>query len=588
MSPRIRWIRRFWRGFEGIFPVLIALTLLSVGVTILMPLLWMWVVDAAYELGKALATGLPGAGAAERNRIYDLVWILLLVGAGRSLRNLYPMLRARMNCLIEMEIRRQYFRRILDKGHGFFLRFRTGDVVTRLTEDIQGWMKIGWYMCSGIFRAVESAAMLVGCSIAMIVVVDWRLGLIATAPLPIMMLAFYRTQIALRRRFEESQRMISETNDILESAYSGIRIVKAYNAEDRMGERVSDVLLRRVEVEMRVARLRAFLEQIFTALTQVGRILTIGFGGYGIIQGTVSLGELWAIYMFVDQLWRPMLDIPQLFVAGRQAFVCIDRLEEMNDFEREKEESDDRGGEPVDAIESIVFEGVTFRYDGRRPAVDAVDLSLPRGRKLAVVGPVGSGKSTIARLLSGEFRPSAGRILVNGRDLAETDLTDYRRRVGYIPQEALLFSDTVRENVSFGRGHGDDHVSGALRIAQVEAEVGEFPNGLDEMLGQRGVRVSGGQRQRLAIARAVIGDPDVLIMDDVTAALDAENEERLWDAIEERRDDVTAVLVTHRISTARRADEILVLDRGRVVDRGTHDELIGRCTLYRRLASQRE
>ena len=295
-----------------------------------------------------------------------------------------------------------------------------------------------------------------------------------------------------------------------------------------------------------------------------------------------------AIYLFVDQLWRPMLDIPQLFVAGRQAFVCIDRLEEMNDFERDEEEYVDRGGEPVTSIESISFEGVTFQYDGGRPAVDDVDFTLPLGKKLAVVGPVGSGKSTIARLLSGEYRPNAGRILVNGRDLAEADLTDYRRHVGYIPQEALLFSDTVRENVSFGRGHGDDLVGDALRVAQVEEEVRLFPNGLDEMLGQRGVRVSGGQRQRLAIARAVIGDPDVLIMDDVTAALDAENEERLWDAIEERRKDVTAVLITHRISTARQADEILVIDHGQVVDRGTHDELIGRCRLYRRLASERD
>ncbi|MEN8148683.1 MAG: ABC transporter ATP-binding protein, partial [Planctomycetota bacterium] len=578
MSPRIRWIRRFWRGFEGIFPVLLLLTFLSVGVTIAMPLIFMEVIDAAVAVVEALTDDPVDGGAGEKQWIHHLAWILLAVGAGRSLRNLYPMLRARMNCLIEMEIRRHYFRRILDKGHGFFLRFRTGDVVTRLTEDIQGWMKIGWYMCSGIFRAVESASMLIGCTIAMIVIVDWRLGLIATAPLPFMMLAFYWTQTALRRRFEESQRMISETNDILESSYSGIRIVKAYNAEARMSGHVESVLARRVEVEMGVARLRALLDQIFTALTHVGRILTIGFGGYWIIEGSVSEGELVAIYVFVDQLWRPMLDIPQLFVAGRQAFVCIDRLEEMNDFEREEEESDERGGEPVDAIESIVFEGVTFRYDGSRAAVDAVDLSLPRGRKLAVVGPVGSGKTTIARLLSGEFRPSAGRVLVNGRDLAEVDLADYRRRVGTIPQEALLFSDTVRENVSFGRGHGDDIVEGALRIAQVEAEVAEFPGGLDEMLGPRGVRVSGGQRQRLAIARAVIGDPDVLIMDDVTAALDAENEERLWDAIGERRKDVTAVLVTHRISTARRADEILVLDHGRVVDRGTHAELIGRCT----------
>jgi len=580
MRSRVRWIHDFWKPHLGILPVLFVLTILSTAVTLAMPLLWMAVIDAAEALRA------KGAGDPERQRIYSLIWVLLAVGAGRSLRNLYPMLRARMNGLMEMEIRRRYFRTVLDKGHGFFLRFRTGDIVTRLTEDIQGWLKIAWYMCSGIFRAVESGAMLVGCVIAMILVVDGRLGLIAITPLPLMMLIFYRTQVALRRRFEESQRMISETNDLLESSYSGIRIVKSYNAETRMDERLHRVLTDRIDVEMRVARLRALLDQVFTALTSVGRVLTIGFGGYWIIEGSLSVGALVAIYMYVDQLWRPMLDIPQLFVSGKQAFVCMDRLDELADFERDEEERDGAGGHPVERIESLLFEDVSFRYDGRHPAVDRVTLELTRGKKLAIVGPIGAGKTTIARLLSGEFRPQGGRILVNGEDLAACDLVDYRKRVGCIPQEPLLFSDTVRENVSFGRSFDDEVVAGALRVAQVEEEVKVFPNGLAEMLGPRGVRVSGGQRQRLAIARAVVGDPDVLIMDDVTAALDAENEELLWDAIEARRADVTALIVTHRMSTAMRADEIVVLDRGRVVDRGTHGELLDRCVLYRRLASE--
>jgi ATP-binding cassette subfamily B protein len=197
---------------------------------------------------------------------------------------------------------------------------------------------------------------------------------------------------------------------------------------------------------------------------------------------------------------------------------------------------------------------------------------------------VGSGKTTLARVLTGELSPSAGRILVNGRDLAELDLREYRHRVGYIPQEALLFSDTVRENVSFGREAADERIEEVLQVAQVDEEVAAFPKGLDELLGQRGVRVSGGQRQRLAVARALVAGPDLLVMDDVTAALDAENEEALWDAIEARHPGIGGVVVTHRIATARRADSIVVLDRGRVVDRGTHDELIARCGLYRRLA----
>jgi ATP-binding cassette, subfamily B, multidrug efflux pump len=579
VSRYARWIWRTWRPQLKMLPVLGALTLLSAAVTMAWPQAWRYAVDALSDLAA-------GAENADRKNIVNAAGILLLVGFGRALRNLYPMLRARVNGCFEMAVRKEYFGRILDKSHRFFLEHRTGDIVTRLTEDISSFLKIAWFLCSGIFRAVDSGVGLIFCVAAMLLT-DWRLGLVALAPLPLMSFIWYRVRISLGKRFEQNQKAISETNELLESCYSGIRIVKAYNAEDRLEAQFGEILGRRIEVELGVVKMWSLLDGLYQAIVNLGRVLTIGIGSIWVLDGSLDLGALYAIYLYVDQLVRPMMDIPQFFISGKQVAVCIDRLEGMADFEEGF--VDGEGGEtPVTRIDRVEAAAVSFRYrdDARREALHEVSLDLPRGGRVAVVGPVGSGKSTLARILAGELRPTGGHVMVNGTPLAELDLSDYRRRVGFIPQESLLFSETIRENVSFGRDITDREVEGAIAIAQMDDEVNSFQKGLKELLGQRGVRVSGGQRQRLAIARALAGHPDLLIMDDVTAALDAENEEALWDDIESRYPDLTAVIITHRLTTAQRADEIVVLLEGRVVDRGGHAELLGRCELYRRLARE--
>jgi len=576
-----RWIWRTWQPQLRMLPVLGALTLLSAAVTIAWPWVWGLAINALNDLAA-------GGGDENRQRLVQVSWILLLVGFGRALRNLYPMLRARVNGLLEMAVRREYFGRILGKSHRFFLEHRSGDIVTRLTEDISSFLKIGWFLCSGIFRAVDSGVGLLFCIVAMLLT-DWRLGLVALAPLPIMSFVWYRVRVSLGTRFEKNQKAISETNALLESCYSGIRILKAYNAEDRLESQFKDLLGRRIEIEMGVVKMWSLLEAIYQGIVHLGRVLTIGVGSFWILDGSLTPGAMYAIYLYVDQLVRPMMDIPQFFISGKQVAVCIDRLEAMADFEQGF--VDGEGGEvPIEKIERIRVEEVSFAYEGEqgqgREVLHRVSFEFQRGGRVAVVGPVGSGKSTLARILAGELRPTEGRVVVNDTALRDLDLGQYRRRVGYIPQESLLFSDTIRENVAFGRDVGDREIRGAIAIAQMDQEIQRFAKGIEELLGQRGVRVSGGQRQRLAIARALAGSPDLLIMDDVTAALDAENEEALWDDIEARHPDLSAVIVTHRMATARRADEIVVLDGGRIVDRGTHEDLLGRCALYQRLARE--
>jgi ATP-binding cassette subfamily B protein len=232
---------------------------------------------------------------------------------------------------------------------------------------------------------------------------------------------------------------------------------------------------------------------------------------------------------------------------------------------------------------------VSFRYDKALPAsLEEISLTLRKGERAAVVGAVGSGKSTLVKLVAGQLPPSRGRITINGNTLQSFDIEDYRKRVGYIPQEATLFSESVKENVRFGRDVPDEAVEESLEFAQVRGEMEALPDGLNQVLGQKGLTVSGGQKQRLAIARALAGQPDLLLMDDCTASLDAENERAFWAMFAERFPNAACLIVSHRLATARQADTVYVLAEGRIVGKGTHAELLASCEEYRSFLTREE
>jgi len=492
-----------------------------------------------------------------------------------------------LNARLEMDIRKFYFSKIIEKGYKFFLKFRTGDLVTRLTDDIGGWPKIAWFMCSGIFRAVESGSKFLFC-VAFMLMMNWRLTLLAVAPLPVMLYLFYIVRIELGRRARERQNIISKTNDALEAAFSGVRIVKGFNAEQNQSREFRRLLERRIGVELAVTKLWMAVWNIYWAIEFIGQIIVISAGGMMVINGTLTVGELYAFYVYLSLLFQPLIDIPNLFVTARQAFASIDREIEIEETPGGTE-GIYVGQEPVKVIESIKLDGVKFTYDENlSPALEEINLELRRGEKIAFVGLVGSGKSTILKVLAGLLPTKEGEVLVNGRPLSQLSLSDYRARVGYIPQEATLFSETVRENVKFGREIEERDLLRALELAQVRAEMESLPKGYDQVLGQRGLTVSGGQKQRLAIARAIAGKPQVLLMDDCTASLDSENERRFWEMLKDAYPDTACVIVTHRISTARQADVIYVMEKGRVVGKGSHEELLRTCELYRNFLSREE
>ncbi|MDQ3022973.1 MAG: ABC transporter ATP-binding protein/permease [bacterium] len=576
----VRWIWRFWQPHLTWLWLLALMTLLSAAVTLAYPLVFKHIIDELQD-------------AASKGQISDLSWklagMLALVGVVKSLANLYPAARAIVNSKLEMDVREHYFAEVLTKNHRFFQKLRTGDLITRLTDDIGGFPKIAWFSCSGIFRAVESFGKFAFC-ISFMLLLNWKLALISTLPLPIMLMIFYHLRKALGKRSLERQQIISTTTDALEAAFSGIRILKAFNGETAQAAEFNKILDKRIGVELAITRLSVGMRNMYEGIQHTGHILVIIAGGLMVIDGDMTIGTFYAFYVYQTLLLQPLLDIPNLFVTAKQAYACIDREIEIEELEPNPMRSaalDNATAAP--RIESIELRAVSFCYDPGLPnAVEEVSITLRAGEKAAVVGAVGSGKTTLIKLVAGILKPSAGEVAFNGRALAHGGERQLRPRIGYIPQESNLFSETVAENVSFGRDLPHDDVRNALDMAQVLDEMERLPSGIDQVLGQRGLTVSGGQKQRLAIARALAGRPDLLLMDDVTASLDAQNEQRFWEMLESSQPDAMCLIVTHRLATARKADVIYMIEDGRLVGQGSHAELVQSCPAYRSFLTREE
>jgi ATP-binding cassette subfamily B protein len=498
---------------------------------------------------------------------------------GRILAGFYPGLRAWMNNILEKAVRERVFASILEKDHVFFGRFRTGDLVTRLTDDVHDYPRIAWFGCSGLFRFLDSASKFVFCVTAMLLL-DAQLALLAMAPVPVMLYVFYLARRELGATYERQQAAVSATNDLLESALSGIRIVKAFNGERGQSRRLAGILDERVGIQLRLARLTVLVHEMDHLVARIGQVIVLAVGGGKVLDGTLSLGTLMALYVYLDMLLHPMMDLPNLFVTARQAFVSIER--EMEVLEHPVSTRRLLEGPDPGRVASIALERVGFRYrDDLAPALAEVSFEARRGETVAVVGAVASGKTTLLKLLAGILPAGEGALCVNGRPLSEWAWPALRARIGYVPQESLLFSETLAENVAFGREAEPAWIERCLEVAQLRDDVARMPQGLETEVGRRGTLVSGGQKQRVAIARALAGRPDLLLLDDCTSSLDARHEDRFWAGLRAAVPEATVFFVTHRLATIRRADRILVLDGGRLVAEGRHAELERTCGPYR-------
>ena len=594
MLKYIKWFWRYYSGHKRALALLLSLSFVVSALVVIQPLMLKNIFDLL-QSGSTKSVSLPyiseviqylGAG-----KISNYVIMMILLGLGTLITHFILVgHRAYLNLKLEWEFRQSIFASVSEKGPDFFNRFNTGDLVTRLTDDV-GHDKLAWFACSGIFRFYE-ALTLITFSLIMMLSINPMLTLWTAGPLPILVLIYIRSSTILDKRFDFLQKKISAVNDAMEACFSGIRVIKAYSRESDQEKRFADVVEKRRRAEISAVKAHTVIESLWMYIWQFGIVIILLAGGYYIIQGTLSIGEFVAFNSYVLFMIYPMFDVGNFLVKGLRAAVSIKRLIELEDHPPMV--GIDDGSLPVNRSVAgrVEFDNVSFRFAGmERDILDRLSFVAEPGQRIALVGKVGSGKSWAARLVPRLVNPTSGKITLDGVDLREYNIEDLRNIIGYVPQEPILFSDTIENNVRFGREDIDAAtLDWAIEVSQLKEEMAAFPKGLQTKIGVRGVSISGGQKQRVALARALAGKPRILILDDCTSALDADTEAVLWDRLHEVMPDLTCFIITHRPATLEKADRIIVLDDGKIAEAGGHIDLILAeglyCRLYHRIMLQ--
>ena len=562
-SKYLKWIFNYWKPVRKYMVFLILFTLLSSVVALGFPLVFRYLLDNVHTI-----LGTPDSAGFNK-----LILVLGGLAVARFIAGLYPCARGIINGAIGVLVRDDVFGAIMRKDWRFFNKFRPGDLTTRLTDDITDYPRIAWFSCSAFFRALESTSRLAFC-LAVMFFMSWKLTLLAMAPLPVMLFIFYTAEHKLGIKVAASRKATSHTNDLLDSTFDGVAIVKAYRAEKPLAARLHRLLDERFDIDFSLIKLEMIVYGLYSIIGQVGKVTVMLAGGLMVIDDKIGIGDFYAFYVYLDMLLAPMMDIPTLFVASRQAFVSIDREMEIMDFP--EPEKRNRDSEPLGRVYEIQAAGASFSYDGGEGLRD-LNFHLKAPSVIAVVGEVGSGKTTLLKMLAGLLPPDQGSITVNGRDVGEMNITS---TLGYVPQDSVLLGESVDENVRFGRDSvSDSDIRKALKVAGIgEDELGE-----NKILGQRGVGASGGQRQRIAIARALAGNPSLLLLDDCTAALDAQKEDAFWENLRSGEMNPLTLVVTHREATVKQSEMVLFISGGKLSDTGAHSDLLENNPEYARV-----
>jgi subfamily B ATP-binding cassette protein MsbA len=481
---------------------------------------------------------------------------------------------------VTRDMRNDIYGHLLRLGFPFFQRTRAGQIISRVTNDVEqmrslatsNLAKLMWELMQAIFALVVMLG------------ISWKLTLVAAVFMPPMLGLWARLRKRLRRGVLKVLDAVGETASHIQETVSGIRLVKASGAEGWEEERFRKLTRGQYRAWVKNERWRRFFTPATEMITAVSILAMLWYGSYLVLYEKSMIPETFiAFLLFAGKLMSPVKFLAQFPATVQPGLAAADRAFELIDAPVEVFDAPD--ALPVDGFRQAVrFEGVGFHYAADAPVLHEVDLVIRPGEVVALVGPSGAGKSTLADLLPRFYDPTGGRITLDGRDVRTLKLAELRGLLGIVTQETILFHDTVRSNIAYGRTDASQaEVEAAARAANAHEFISQLPEGYDTVLGEKGTRLSGGQRQRIAIARALLRNPPILILDEATSALDTESERLVQEAIEQLMEERTVLVIAHRLSTVRRADQILVLDAGRIVERGTHDELVSRGGLYRRL-----
>lgn len=482
---------------------------------------------------------------------------------------------------VEHDIRRVVFQHVLILPREFFDRMSTGDIMSRMTNDVQrvrmilgpSLMQIGNTLFSLVF------------ALTFMMLIDPKLTLLSLLPLPLMPIIFYFLGKRIRRHSENVQKQIAAITSFSQENLTGIRVIKAYNLQDVESEKMDRLSDGYVKRNLSLVRVQGLFVPMSILLTGLSTTLVLLLCGWWVIAGWITIGSVVAFLEYLAILSWPMFAIGWVTGQIQQGSAAMQRIQAVLNEKPSRGMLPENGrlqDNGIDLSGAVTFKNVYFRYQPDQPYIlQNLSFSIDKGSTAAIMGASGSGKSTIIHLLTRSYTPNSGEILLNGHKIDELPEYVVREYIGIVPQNVILFSDTIRNNIIFGSRNVDqldfDNILGSV---QLERELSEFPRQLETQLGERGVNISGGQKQRLTMARMLAKESGIILMDDPFSSVDIATEEKILDALLSTHTDKTTILVTHRVNTARRADKIFVLHNGAIVEEGTHDELIKKGAYY--------
>jgi subfamily B ATP-binding cassette protein MsbA len=580
----------FWRMAITIVANLVAALLDGFAIALLIPFLNILFHQPSTAMKSGwiskLLDATVGSQIVPGDEMHSLRNVIILVLIAVILKNLLVWVAGQFGATLQeyvtRDLRNAVYRHLAHLPLGYFTQMKAGQILSRVINDT---FETRLILTQIVTQSLQSAS-LVLVYIAILFSISWQLSLIALVILPLLGFSLQPMLRKLRRGNLRRGNVHGEMTSVLQETISGIRLVKASGTEAYEEGRFAEGSNKYARSSLKLTRLALLAPPVTEIIGTVIAVLILWIGAWQVLRsGTMTGATLLAFLTLVLRLLQPLKQLSQMRTTAQSSLASAERLFEILDSPAEFQR--DRGTRDMATFDRhLEFENVTFSY-GDAPVLSHIDLSASKGEVVALVGPSGSGKSTLVDLIPRFYEPTSGRILLDGIDIRDIKLPVLRSLTGIVSQETVLFHDTVRSNIAYGatNRYTQEQIEAAAKAANAHSFIMELPRGYDTLLGERGTRLSGGQRQRLAIARALLTDPPILILDEATSALDTESERLVQEAVDRLLQGRTVFVIAHRLSTITHADQILVLERGEIVERGTHAELLARRGAYHRLYS---
>lgn len=562
---KLRWFfREHWQRYLIALILLLALNFLEVIPPDLIGRIIDHLNDGSLTSAYLLHTLLFYGGIAVVTYVAGYLWMVRLFGGGN---------------LLQATLRSRLMHHFLKMTPGFFETHRTGDLMARSTNDLNAVSQTAGF---GILTLIDSTTFSATILVTMGVLISWKLTLLSLTPLPLIALAMTKYGRVIHERFTLAQDAFGDMNDSVLETIAGIRVVRAYVQESAQEQRFAAVTQDVYQKNADVARIDAQFEPTIKILVGASYLIGLGYGAYMVFQSQLTLGQLTSFNVYLGMLIWPMLAIGQLINIMQRGNASLDRVTETLSHPPDVINHDPAATVPHPTV--IAFRDYSFRYPlASVNNLQELSLIIKKGETLGVVGRTGAGKSTLLRQLLREYPVGhSGSLLIDGVPIERIAVEQVASWMGYVPQDAQLFSRSIANNIRFAAADvSDGELAEMLHLVHLTADIEQFPDGLQTLVGERGVSLSGGQKQRVALARALIGDPEILILDDALSAVDARTEAHIVAAIRDLRRARTTLIATHRLSTVQHADWIVVLDDGKIVEQGRHEDLVAQAGWYR-------